>query len=162
MENIKQLAHAAPDHFNKPGSIDWTGVEEVLRSVGAHQQDVVAATWSSLSHRPSPFYESNSQLIMVLPHAIIGTVGKSKMFGGRRKYDGIDLTKVGQYEFSEDEVNGKYGILCTEFTGDDGVLLGRLVWHWSRRTRLPNNADPYDVVAKERARVTDAIRSHLG
>lgn len=96
MDKIKQLAAAAPDHFNKPGSVDWIGVEEVLRSIGAPQQGVAAATWSSLSHRPSPFYESNAQLIMILPHAIVGTNGKSKMFGSGRKYDGIDLSKVEQ------------------------------------------------------------------
>lgn len=161
MEHVRHLAQAAPDYFNKPGSVDWSGVEEVLHAVGVAAQDVVAATWSSLSFRPHPFYESNSQLILIHPRAIIGTVGKKKMFGGRA-YDQIDFSAVGRYDLPEDEVRGKYGILSIGFADRSDRLLGRLVWHWSRGTRLPDNTDPYVAGARERERIAAVVSDYCG
>ena len=155
MQNIQQLAAAAPTVFNE-ATPDWAGVSEALPAAGVSPGDVVAATWCQLGHRNIEALIDATQLVLIHRRGLLATLGKKKMFGGAVKLDAVDFAKVravGPADYTDDRGFGKF---CLELAGPGGMLLGRLQWAW-RGKRFRNNQDDIMSVAEERDRIQAVI-----
>ena len=155
MERIQQLVSVAPNHFAKVNP-DWVGVAEVLQTVGLSSADVVAATWCALGHANIEAGIDESQLVLIHPRGVVATVGKKKMFGGARKFDGFEFAQVRTITPADYRDERGYGKFCIEFDAAGGMMLGRLQWDWTGR-RFRNTQDEIIAVAEERDRVLSLV-----